>query len=330
MIIAFLFSLILSSSNNLLVNRNLAGNEMQLDLHFLQMKNAYATTTNNTNNNNFNFVAVGDWDYTDETEDTIDNIIDKNPELVLALGDLSYDNSAECWLELIEPIRDKTKIALGNHESESSEKLEDFMESFELEKQYYSFNYENVHFLALSTEVPYDDDSQQYEFAINDLEKYSTDSSIDWIVVFFHRQSYSSAAFLEDEEDFRDTYHPLFDKYKVDLALQGHLHAYERTHPINFNSDDENEPIIKDTDPNLYENPTGTIFITAGTGGAHEMELANNKDFSAAGIDNEFGILNINVENDNNDSNLRILTGNFIQNEDDEEYNILDQFKIIK
>jgi Calcineurin-like phosphoesterase len=330
MIIAFLFSLILSSSNNLLVNRNLAGNEMQLDLHFLQMKNAYATTTNNTNNNNFNFIAVGDWDCTDETEDTIDNIIDKNPELVLALGDLSYDNSAECWLELIEPIRDKTKIALGNHESESSEKLEDFMESFELEKQYYSFNYENVHFLALSTEVPYDDDSQQYEFAINDLEKYSTDSSIDWIVVFFHRQSYSSAAFLEDEEDFRDTYHPLFDKYKVDLALQGHLHAYERTHPINFNSDDENEPIIKDTDPNLYENPTGTIFITVGTGGAHEMELANNKDFSAAGIDNEFGILNINVENDNNDSNLRILTGNFIQNEDDEEYNILDQFKITK
>jgi hypothetical protein len=119
------------------------------------------------------------------------------------------------------------------------------------------------------------------------------------------------------------------------LALQGHLHVYERTYPINFNDDDENEPIIKDTSPNQYENPTGTIFITVGTGGAHEMELANNKDFSAAGIDSEFGILNINVENDNNSNtgnknNTRILTGTFIQNDDDEEYNILDQFKITK
>ena len=332
MIITLLFSLVLSSSNNLLVKGNLEVNEMQLDLHLLQMKNAYATNNTNTN---FNFVAVGDWDCTDETEDTIDNIIDKDPELVLALGDLSYDNSAECWFELIEPIRDKTKIALGNHESESSKKLKDYMEFFELEKQYYSFNYNNIHFLALSTEVPYDDDSQQYKFAINELEKYSTDSSIDWTVVFFHRQSYSSAAFLEDEEEFRDTYHPLFDKYKVDLALQGHLHVYERTYPINFNDDDENEPIIKDTSPNQYENPTGTIFITVGTGGVHEMELANNKDFSAAGLDSEFGILNINVENDNNSNtgnknNTRILTGTFIQNDDDEEYNILDQFKITK
>src|ERR671910_293573 len=90
MIIAFLFSLMLSSSDNLLVKRNLADNEMQLDLHLLQIKNAYAT--NNTNTTNFNFVAVGDWDCIDETEDTVDNIIDKNPELILALGDLSYDN----------------------------------------------------------------------------------------------------------------------------------------------------------------------------------------------------------------------------------------------
>ena len=64
----------LSSSNNLLVKRNLADNEMQLDLHLLQIKNAYAT--NNTNTTNFNFVAVGDWDCIDETEDTVDNIID--------------------------------------------------------------------------------------------------------------------------------------------------------------------------------------------------------------------------------------------------------------
>jgi hypothetical protein len=325
--------MLLFNSNNLLINGNLAYDETKLDLHTFQINNAYGVVSNT---DNFNFVAVGDWDCNSETEDTVDNIIDKDPELILALGDLSYDDNAECWLELIEPIADRTKITIGNHENESSTKLKDFMEFFELEKQYYSFNYKNIHFLALSTEVPYGDDSQQYEFAINDLEKYSTDSSIDWIIVFFHRQSYSSAAHIEDEEYFRDTYHPLFDKYKVDLALQSHLHVYERSYPINFNNDNKDEPIIKDRNSNLYENPTGTIFITVGTGGAHEMKLADNKDyFSAIGIESEFGILNINVEDDNgnngnNGNNIRILTGSFIQNEDDEEYNILDQFKISK
>ncbi|MGI0052564.1 MAG: hypothetical protein ACRD8K_12595, partial [Nitrososphaeraceae archaeon] len=38
----------------------------------------------------FNIVAVGDWDCTSETEDTVDNIIKQDPEFVLALGDLSY------------------------------------------------------------------------------------------------------------------------------------------------------------------------------------------------------------------------------------------------
>ena len=46
---------------------------------------------------NFNFVIVGDWDWdcTGETEDTVENIIEQDPELVLALGDLSYNGKAK-------------------------------------------------------------------------------------------------------------------------------------------------------------------------------------------------------------------------------------------
>src|SRR5918999_651933 len=104
MIIIFLFSLmLLFSSNNLLINKNLAYDETKLDLPIFQMNNAYGVVSNA---DNFNFVA---------------------------LGDLSYDDSAECWLELIEPIVDRTKITIGNHENESSTKLKDFMEFFKLE-----------------------------------------------------------------------------------------------------------------------------------------------------------------------------------------------------
>ncbi len=244
--------------------------------------------------------------------------MNQNPELVLALGDFSYSGGADCWLDLIEPIADKTKIIFGNHE-DSEEDYEDF---FGLKEQYYSFNYKNVHFLALSTETDYDDDSEQYEFAIRDLEKYSKDPFIDWIIVSYHRYIYGSGS-LEEETDFRETYHPLFDKYKVDLALQGHLHVYERTYPITFNNEDDDEPLVQDYNPNIYKNQKGTVFVTVGTGGAHEMSLSSLKDFSAEGVDGKFGILNIVLESDQ-----KTLTGTFIENGKKKE--VMDEFKIIK
>lgn len=301
-----------------------------------KIDNQQSKTVSNLSSD-FNFVAVGDWDCKSETEDTVENIIDKSPELVLALGDLSYDSSAKCWFKIIEPIADRTKIAMGNHESESSKKLKDYKEFFGLEKQYYSFNYENVHFLVLSTEIPYDEDSEQYKFVINDLEKSFKDSSIDWIVTFYHKQTYSSGGGPDDEEDFREIYHPLFDKFNVDLALQGHVHAYERLYPITFNEDDDDdEPIVQDNNTNTYRNSKGTIFVTVGTGGANEHDLSKKKDFSAVAIDGKFGILNIEVNNNNNntanDTNntTKTLTGRFIENEDDDEFKTLDEFMIIK
>jgi len=278
---------------------------------------------NNKGKSIFNIVAVGDWDCTSETEDTVDNIIKQDPEFVLALGDLSYNGKAKCWLELIEPIAEKTKIVIGNHEVDSSKLRKDYMNYFGLENQYYSFNQKNVHFLALSTETDFDDESEQYAFAKQDLEKYSKDPFIDWIIVFYHQYMYGSGSGLEEEKDFRETYHPLFDKYKVDLALQGHLHVYERTYPITFNDDDEDEPIVQDNNPNLYKNPKGTIFLTVGTGGAHDMQLSSLKDFSVEGIAGEFGILNIQIDGDQTP-----LIGQFIEN--GKKQKIADEFKIIK
>ena len=345
-VIPILFSLILYNSNFIGEGDKNNNEYYFLSLNFLQ--NSYAIESdekdeNNNNNNDsketkeeeedesennkgksiFNIVAVGDWDCTSETEDTVDNIIKQDPEFVLALGDLSYNGKAKCWLKLIEPIAEKTKIVIGNHEVDSSKLRKDYMNYFGLENQYYSFNQKNVHFLALSTETDFDEDSEQYAFAKQDLEKYSKDPFIDWIIVFYHRYIYGSGSGLEEEKDFRETYHPLFDKYKVDLALQGHLHVYERTYPITFNNDDEDEPIVQDNNPNLYKNPKGTIFLTVGTGGAHDMQLSSLKDFSVEGIAGEFGILNIQIESDQTP-----LIGQFIEN--GKKQKIADEFKIIK
>ena len=278
----------------------------------------------------FNFAAVGDWACTSKTKDTVKNIIAQNPELVLALGDLSYDNGAKCWLKIIKPVAEKTKIAIGNHEVESSKKLKDYMKAFNLEKQYYSFNYQNVHFLALSTETAYDEGSKQYKFAEKDLEQYSNDKSIEWIVAFYHRQAYSSGGGLPDEKDFRESYHPLFDKYNVDLALQGHHHVYERFYPIAFNDKNDNKPTVSAKDKvkgsNVFQNPEGTIFLTVGTGGAESMTVSKGKPFSAAKEDGKFGILNVSLGKDEKNNN--ILKGIFIDNK--KNHKILDEFEIIK
>ena len=117
-------------------------------------------------------------------------------------------------------------------------------------------------------------------------------------IVFYHRHMYGSGS-LEPDTDFRELHHPLFDKYKVDLALQGHLQVYERIHSITFNDDDDDEPIVQDNNPNnIFKNPKGPIFATVGTGEAHDMILSSLDDYAVKGIDGKFGILDIGLESD--------------------------------
>lgn len=107
----------------------------------------------------FNVIAVGDWDCNSDSESTIISILNYTPELILSLGDNSYQLTGDCWLDQIQPIQSLMNIVLGN--KDKSESLSNrYMEEFNLQSQYYSFDYENIHFLALSTIIPYDSDSE--------------------------------------------------------------------------------------------------------------------------------------------------------------------------
>ena len=90
-------SLIMENSNNLQIN-----------------KNQYSDT--NHNDGKFNIAVAADWGCEEDTEKTAENIQSKNPEIVIAAGDLSYDESADCWFEIIKPFMSKMKIAVGDHE----------------------------------------------------------------------------------------------------------------------------------------------------------------------------------------------------------------------
>lgn len=267
-----------------------------------------------------NFVAVGDWDCNSNAKKTVKNIKKLSPEVVIGLGDYSYGSSAKCWFKLVEDISDKLKITLGNHDTDSSKKTKEYREFFGLEKQYFSFNFENIHFLSLSTEVPYDDDSEQYDFVISDLKKYSKNPFIDWIIVFFHRQAYGSGSTPENEDDFAETYHPIFEKYGVNLALQAHQHIYERIFPLAFDEDEEYEPIITDESYNTYDAMEGVMFITVGTGGATATGLSSTNEYTAERFVKN-GVLNMEIVN-----NGKTLKGTFYGN----DKKIYDEFTINK
>src|SRR5262249_662584 len=52
-----------------------------------------------------------------------------------------------------------------------------------------------------------------------------------WKLVMFHHPVYPSHPW-RDTPPLREHWVPIFDKHQVDLVLQGHDHAYLRTHPL--------------------------------------------------------------------------------------------------
>ncbi|HEX6671061.1 MAG TPA: metallophosphoesterase [Nitrososphaeraceae archaeon] len=75
----------------------------------------------------------------------------------------------------------------------------------------------------------------------SDLEKISKNSNIDWIIVHQHKPYYSTALDVTKTEDLRDTFLPLFEKYNVDMIISSHNQYYERTYPILFYAEIEQE-----------------------------------------------------------------------------------------
>lgn len=308
-----------------------------------------ASTDNADVASGFNLAAVGDSGCTEDAEDTLDNIIERDPELVLGLGDYSYTTTADCWLDMIEPINDIMKIAIGNHEYiiyrptygndsyRSPSLLTEYMRHFNLADQYYSFDYQNVHFLVMSSEDSFSEDSEQYDFVKDDLEKASTNSSIKWIVTYFHNPVYSSPNQHVPNVSFRDIYHPLFDQYEVDLVLQGHNHNYQRSYPLEYNQSDSSNPIVTTNEKTNYVDPQGPIFAIVGTGGHSLYDLDNRSPFNVYQTAGDYGFLNIDITNDGT-----TMEATFYANEndnddgdddnDDNENNgsIKDQFTINK
>jgi hypothetical protein len=296
----------------------------------------------NPGDDQLHIIGVGDWGCTPQTSETVKQIVSRNPNLVIGLGDYSNGSQADCWLDIVNPIHEKMKIALGEEDEKSLALAERYMTHFMLNEQYYSFDVGITHFLALSTEAPFEKGYPQYNFAEKDLANAAAHpDKTKWIVVFFHKPAYTSPSVHPSFNLFRVTYHPLFEKYGVDVVLQAHNHNYQRSYPINFNERRPSEPLITtfgtsrnastssvnaETNTTIGQDfffaPQGTIFLTSGTGGEQPLHnLTGQAPHIAFQTDSNYGILDITISSSSSsNTESRTDTGNGDLCHTNEEY----------
>ena len=307
------------------------------------------TNTNHDNTNSessqepssFNIAVAADWGCDENAQKTAQNIQDKNPELVIANGDLSYEKSAQCWFEIIQPFQSKMAIAMGDHEYSDTAGgaigvINQYLKPLNLPKTYYSLEINNMHITFTDPFIDYGSTSAQYLFIENELKTAFIDPKIDWIFVVESTPMYTSPSKHPSDTTIRDVYQPLFDKYGVDLVLSSDNHNYQRTFPLKYNNNaDSSNPIIVDNNQDNYnynynQDNTGVIYLITGTAGRSHYQLEGQASFVAKQDDKHFGFLDIEIDGD-------ILKGNFYANElqpyynyIDVQNNIIDQFTISK
>jgi hypothetical protein len=253
----------------------------------------------------FNFPAVGDWGCNSNTQKTVNNINSKSPERVLALGDYSYQDTATCWLNLVDDFDSRTRIAIGNHEDDDDEGYQQYKSHFNLGNPYYSFNYNNVHVLVMDTDrTSFSSGSSQNNFVKNDLNNAKANSNIKWIIVYMHKPMYTSPNTCSSSgctnggstaTSLRNTYHSFFDQIGVDVVLQGHVHNAQRTFPIKYSGG--STPTKTSSNNNDYNDPQGEIFSVVGTGGINFHGLSGKPSWVKFQQDDDFGILDIKITN---------------------------------
>jgi hypothetical protein len=242
-----------------------------------------------------------------------------DPELIITTGDhVKNAQSANCWIEMSQPIKEKLRIAVGNHDVEFANIYKQIIDYHQLENPYYSHEFENIHFISMSTEHPFEPGSRQYEFIQSDLEKTSNDPKIDWIIVHQHKPLYSTKQDKIEAEELRDIYHLLFQQYDVDIIISSHNQYYERTYPLLYNYESDKEPLITDHSQSEYLPTDGIVFLTVGTAGDELDPVIEHPRFYVA-QESEFGFLNIIIENGG-----KTLVGEFLTNDG----YVLDYFKL--
>jgi 3',5'-cyclic AMP phosphodiesterase CpdA len=242
----------------------------------------------------FSFIYMGDaQNGLDRWGTLARNAFRERPDAAFYLmaGDLvNRGNERDDWDSFFSnaaSIFDRRQLApvIGNHECQGGHPSL-YLKQFALPIQgppgleaerAYAFEYGNALFVILDSNL---DPETQAAW----LEEQLANTQATWKFVTYHHPAYSSAP-NRDNRRLRDAWTPLFDKYHVDLALQGHDHAYLRTHPLH------NQQRVESTQE-------GTVYIVSVSG--TKMYSQAERDTTAFGMTkvSTYQVLDIQISGD--------------------------------
>jgi hypothetical protein len=118
-----------------------------------------------------------------------------------------------------------------------------------LEESTYFLDFQGVRIISLNS-------NEKVEEQGIWMDKVLANNANLWTVITFHHPIFSSSK-GRDNEELRENWKPIFDKYKVDLVLQGHDHTYARGRNLPFgvnNKDQENGTVyvVSVSGPKMY------------------------------------------------------------------------------
>ncbi|GAB3006436.1 metallophosphoesterase family protein [Cyclobacterium sediminis] len=119
-----------------------------------------------------------------------------------------------------------------------------------LEETVYYMDYQDARIISLNSNVA---QKEQIPW----LEKVLSENTKKWTIVTYHHPLFSASA-GRDNDELRKAWKPIFDKYNVDLALQGHDHSYARGRV---------SPEDNVLDGMNARDKTGTVYVVSVSGG---------------------------------------------------------------
>ncbi|MEU0943858.1 metallophosphoesterase family protein [Streptomyces canus] len=248
----------------------------------------------------FTFTAFGDQgvSYHGLANDSL--LLGQNPAFHLHAGDIAYADPAgagktadtgfdsRVWDQFLAQTESVAKsvpwmVSYGNHDMEAwyspngygGEEARFTLPDNGPDKAHlpgvYSFVYGNTAIISLdpndvSFEIPANlgiSGGTQTTWFEGQLKKYRAAKDIDFIIVFFHHCAYCTSTAHASEGGVRQEWVPLFEKYTVDLVINGHNHQYERTDVIKGDKVAKKLPIGE----TAYPETEGVVYVTAGAAG---------------------------------------------------------------
>jgi hypothetical protein len=218
----------------------------------------FRTSPPNGASSSFRIWVIGDSGTADATaaavRDAYRDFAGSHPaDIWLMLGDNAYSSGkdaeyTEAVFQMYPRILRNTLLwpSPGNHDLRSSESATQsgpYFEGFTLPRRgeaggvasgteaYYSFDYANVHFVALdSHDSPKEVGGPMHSWLELDLQA----NDKDFVIAYWHHPPYSKGSHDSDKRSsrmakMRENFVPLLEDYGVDLQLSGHSHAYERS-----------------------------------------------------------------------------------------------------